>query len=194
VVTQPAYIRNLKAYARRQFGNDEETDGVLADLSDESDRGAVILAATSIEDSLEFTIGSRMRNLESDVPARAEVFGPNGCVGTFSNKTLIAYAMGIIDHDTRKEIDLVREVRNACAHSRLPISFKTPQLQEAAFIVIGDEFLSHLTSREPDVIRVAFIVSCSMIAKRVITGRRETVAEAISGAIASRENDASQTT
>lgn len=186
MVDQPAYLKALKAYARVQYGDDSMAESVLAELRDESDRGAVILAATSIEDMLEFSIGLRMTPLETDATARAEVFGARGTLSSYANKTLIAYALGIIDKSTKKEIDLIREIRNACAHSRLPISFKVRQLQDAAKAVIGKDLLKEIKDHEPQTLRTAFIIQCSLIAKYIGTGQRQTPLEAYEEEMRSR--------
>jgi DNA-binding MltR family transcriptional regulator len=135
MVTQPAYIANLKAYARARFGepnqSDHFVDDMVADLSNESDRGAIILAATSVEDTLERAILGRMPVLFQDETARKRVFENEGIVGTFSKKLEIAYALGLIDAETRKQIDLIREIRNCCAHARKPLSMDKDVLLNA---------------------------------------------------------------
>lgn len=171
MVDQPAYLKNLKAYARTQYGDEGLIDDIVADLSAESDRGAIILAATSIEDTLEYALGMRMSALESDVTARGEVFGAHGCIGTYSAKILMAYAMGIIDKETRKVIDLVREIRNACAHSRRPITLQEPSLSTAVKVAIGEPMLSEIKDHEPHTLRLAFIVRCGQLAIRASIGK-----------------------
>jgi hypothetical protein len=74
MTADPAYLRNLKKYARVPFGSEGVPGESLQDLKNESDRGAIILAATSVEDFLEFALGSRMKVLEKDTAARSEVF------------------------------------------------------------------------------------------------------------------------
>src|SRR6185312_6201249 len=112
-MSDPAYLADLKAYARAQFGESAEVDDIVADFNNESDRGAIILAASSIEDAIESALMRRFTALRDDAEARARVFGPEGIIGTYANKTWIAYSLGIIDRDARKDIDLVRHIRNA---------------------------------------------------------------------------------
>jgi len=177
MVTQPAYLVALKEYARTQFGDPAMEDEILTDFNAESDRGAFILAATSIEDTLEYSIGLRMKSLEYDAPARKEVFGPRGTISTYYHKTLIAYALGIIDKRGRRDIDLVREIRNACAHSRLPLSMHKKVLANAVKGAIGQTFLSEIKNHEPDTLRIAFISHCATLAAYVATGVRRTPLE-----------------
>jgi len=171
MVKRPTYLEAFKTYTRVQYGDETQAAEALKDLSDESDRGSVILAATGLEDMLEMAIGMRLKTLENDVPARKEIFGANGLASTFSQKTLLAYAMGIVDKDLRKKIDLVREIRNGCAHGRLPLSFKRKELQDICKIVIGKDFLSKLVNQKPETLRQAFIVSVATLGQSVAFGR-----------------------
>ena len=50
-------------------------------------------------------------------------FSHNGPLSSFSNIILISYSLGLIDLLERKELDTVRQIRNALAHSPLTISF-----------------------------------------------------------------------
>ena len=184
MVTQPSYLKALKEYARVQFGGDDKTEQVIADFSNESDRGAVILAATGIEDFLEVQLMGMMLPLQNDTNARSSMFGANGVCGTFSQKILLSYSLGIIcDRTLRRRIDLVREIRNVCAHSRLPISFDVPEFQEAAKAAIGDESLSMIKDHEPSTLRIAFIIATSTIQQSILYRRNVSASESYDLAI-----------
>jgi hypothetical protein len=172
-MSDPAYLRNLKSYARAQYGTAEESAEIVIDFQNESDRGAIILAATSIEDMLENALGLRMKTLETDNEARAAVFGAEGTISTYSQKTLIAYALGIIDKKARKEIDLVRNIRNACAHSRKPLSLEIPVLVNAIHVAIGEKTLKIMKDHSPRSLKAAFICHCAALAYYVGTGQRK---------------------
>jgi hypothetical protein len=182
-MSDPAYLADLKQYARAQYGELTDTDAVVADFDNESDRGAIILAATSIEDSLEHALTRWMVALtaDADMEAKARIFGPEGIIGTYANKTWIAYALGIINKDARKEIDLVRHIRNACAHSRKPLSLQLPILAAAIKAAIGQKALDQLKDQEPRTLRTAFISHCAALSFYVITGRRLAPLEILEG-------------
>jgi hypothetical protein len=162
MVTQPAYISNLKNYARSRYINDQDVEESVSDLSNESDRGAIILASTGIEDTLEHAILNRLPGLEKDEPTRKRMFEQDGQIATFSKKLEMAYALGIIDNEYRKKIDIIREIRNACAHSRKPLSLQNSVLRFACEAVILD-MLPGLANREPFTIRIAFVAKCGFI-------------------------------
>jgi len=128
------------------------------------------LAATSIEDCLELKILDLMPVLKTDEQMRKKLFENDGAVSSFSRKNEMAYALGIISQKTRKEIDLIREIRNACAHSRKPLSMERLELLEASKAVIRD-MLDHIKDHNPKTIRMAFIVKCGFIAQTVIDGK-----------------------
>ena len=100
MVKQPAYMANLKEYARHISGTnppDISMDDVTKEFSNESDRGAIILAASSIEDMIETMILKKLPGLESDSQTRKRMFEQDGQLASFSKKSEMAYAMGIIN-------------------------------------------------------------------------------------------------
>ncbi|MER9914013.1 hypothetical protein NKJ71_25640 [Mesorhizobium sp. M0050] len=173
MVSQAAYLANLKGYAKRRFdgADDEDSRRAVRDLDNESDRGAIILAATNVEDMLELRILEKLPTLQVDETARKSVFEQDGPVSTFSRKILMAYSMGIIDKPYRKLIDLVREIRNACAHSRQPISLEVPELREACKVVISDIW-PDIKDHDPKTIRMAFVMKCTFIQHYILHGAK----------------------
>jgi hypothetical protein len=171
VTTQPTYLRNLKQHARELYGPAAGAKAELADLSAESDRGAIILMATTIEDVLEQEIVGRFRNLHDDMPARKKMFEADGILSTFSSKIDMAYAIGLIDKDYRSKIHLIREIRNACAHSRKPLSFKDTVLLKACHALMP-EIWPYVEGQPPTVLRFTLYIKCNFIMMYVLTGKR----------------------
>jgi hypothetical protein len=99
------------------------------------------------------------------------MFGVDGTISSFSKKMAMAYALGIIDKDYRRLIDIVREIRNACAHSRKPISLVVPVVSEACKVVISD-MLPDLKDQKPETIRIAFVSKCAFISHYIGTGEK----------------------
>jgi hypothetical protein len=88
-------------------------------------RGAAILRATDVENALRKSI-RRWLNLGPKM--RDELFGSNGPGGTFTNKIIIAHALGIFGDKTRQNLDIIRTIRNAFAHAAHPIRFDDPDI------------------------------------------------------------------
>jgi hypothetical protein len=181
--SDPEYLRNLKQYARVQIGTIQESAEIVKDLRNESDRGAIILAATSIEDSLETALGMRMQALETDSKARTAIFGAEGTLSTYSDKTLLAYALGIIDRKGKKDIDLVRHIRNACAHSRQPLSLSMQVLTDAVKAAMGEELVAEAKDDRGLTLKAGFIVHCMILSHYVLTGTRSTPLEVLKDAL-----------
>jgi Mannitol repressor len=51
-----------------------------------------------------------------------------GPLASFRAKTQLAFALGIIGPKTRHDLDSMREIRNALAHTGLKIDFDTPEV------------------------------------------------------------------
>jgi hypothetical protein len=101
-IGREAAVRCLRAYARVRLG---ETAAFGDELANETDRGAVILLATAVEDVLEKRLRRAMIKLSEDESAR--LFGADAPLGSFSAKTKIAYALGYIDREAVRMIDLL---------------------------------------------------------------------------------------
>jgi len=54
-----------------------------------------------------------------------------GALGTWAQQTNLALALGIIHEQDASDLEVFRVMRNACAHSRQPLDFNTPQLRDA---------------------------------------------------------------
>jgi hypothetical protein len=172
MVSQPAYLANLKAFSKRRWRDDAEANASANSLlTEESDRGAIILAATSLEDTLEDRIIQQMPALHADEAARKQIFDQDGPISSFSRKLMIAYALGIVDKPSRKTIDLIRELRNACAHSRFPVSLEVPELRAVCEIVIVD-MLPDLVDRQPITIRNALLIKIALLTHYVASGEK----------------------
>jgi hypothetical protein len=123
----PAYLKAFKAYQAQ-----EPTSAEVPDMEQEfyggSDRAVVILQAVAVEIMLEEAIKSLMTQ-RSSLNLSKDVFGFDRPIGTFSAKSLIAYALGIFGKKTH-DLRLIRELRNGCAHTRRHLGFSVPPMAE----------------------------------------------------------------
>lgn len=140
------YIDALKKYAH---ADNVKLPDVFEGLKSESDRSLVVIAGSLVEDSLAAILKARMRE-PANGRERGELWGPQGLLGTFSAKTKISYALSLIDPKERDQVDILREMRNACAHAQMPIDFATPELV-AAF----DNFIK--LTRDADLVGKPYI-------------------------------------
>lgn len=177
MVEQPAWLKHLKAYTSRRYEDSDARAAALA-LKEESDRGAVVLATTQVEDALEDKLGELMPILAADKFARSKMFGFDGVAGNFSRKALMAYALSLIDKDQFDFIEVLREMRNACAHSRSPIDFSTPELAAACAVALAPE-MAYLKDKSPGALRQVFVLKCVLTANHLATGEKQSVLSAV---------------
>ena len=108
------------------------------------DRAAAIIEATKLETELEDAIKSKMVFLNHT--EHGDIFTGDGALATFGAKIKIAYALGILGKQTRKDLDTIRAVRNAFAHCRKPLFFDTEEVAGACALLT-------VVARTPDLSR-----------------------------------------
>jgi DNA-binding MltR family transcriptional regulator len=129
-----AVIGALRAHAKKSDAQTDEDLDALADaFENETDRGAVILLATVFEDKLSDALLKTMKPLNSDEKSR--LFNYDAPLGTFSAKIRMSHALGILNKEMFRMAEVIREMRNACAHSRKGISFADPALANAMYLL-----------------------------------------------------------
>ncbi len=89
-------------------------------LTPETDRGCALMAAAYLEDQLAELLTFYFTD---DGKVVKELFEPAGPLGTLSSRIDIAYALGLIGPNARRELHLIRKVRNDFGHEPRPISF-----------------------------------------------------------------------
>lgn len=92
------------------------------------DRAVAIIQATNFESTLEDAIKSKLVPLNAEDCRR--LFSPDSPLGTLGTKINFGYALGIIGKHTRKDLNAIRHIRNAFAHSRKTLSFDTDEISE----------------------------------------------------------------
>jgi hypothetical protein len=92
-------------------------------------RGACLLIVAQLENELEAAIVSTMPKMAPDV--RSEMFEQDGPMATFARKISMAAALGIVGPKTRSNLKIIRHIRNAFAHAKIPIDFDTDEVTKA---------------------------------------------------------------
>src|SRR6516165_6267823 len=82
-----------------------------------------ILGAVMVEQELETLLRSKFKRKDDKT---WEMLVENGPLNSFSSKIVIGYALGIYDERMRNDLNIVRSIRNAFAHSRKLIQFDDP--------------------------------------------------------------------
>jgi hypothetical protein len=140
-------------------------------LNVEGDRGAAVMGAALVEDGLAQALKAFIVN--GDV--EAQVFDdPGSPFGTFRNKTLSAYALGLIDKQMANDIKLIREIRNEFSHSLTVISFVTHTMSSRC------RKLTHHCNDpslyapwDNDSIRYVYVKACKSVLMSILARTRE---------------------
>lgn len=112
----------------------QEVDQLFDDVKKESDRGAVLLCAAWLDDALALLLRNRLVDVTATVD---KVFGFDQALGTFSSRITMAYCLGLIDEQMRKDLDTIRGIRNDFGHVRKPLSFEDQSIKDRCNNLIG---------------------------------------------------------
>ena len=95
-----------------------------------ADHAIALIGASVVAKALEVAILSRLISLKEDERKRIFSYDDQGPLSDLAARIKIAYALGIFGRKTRNDLDHVRAVRNAFAHSARLIRFDTPEVAE----------------------------------------------------------------
>lgn len=138
-------------------------------LMDESDRGVVVILGSLIEDILLDELVERFVPLEGK--DRKNLVRAGGPLSSFDHRIKIAQAMGLIDADMVDTLQIVKAMRNACAHSRRDINFQTDELRNTLSLLFHEEISDVIRKSGPKrdtlYFRYLFIVAFVVITSRL---------------------------
>lgn len=119
-------MASLRELIRRKLSPKEWID-FLSEVRELPDRAVAIMTVATLEDALEELLLVRMLfNLSNR--EKAALFEGEAPLARLSSRTRLAFALGLIGQKTRRDLDRVREIRNAFAHARQAIAFTTPEI------------------------------------------------------------------
>lgn len=123
-------ITDLHALMRREL-LELDPHEYKTHVEGESDRASIMLTAGVLEKYIVYVLNQHMPTINSD--ERAAIFQFEGPCGSFSSRIKMAQALGILNRRQRKQLDLIRVMRNVCAHAHPVITFDTPEIRNAVF-------------------------------------------------------------
>jgi hypothetical protein len=188
MVNDPAYVRNFKEFARGEV-TIADLPGLESELYGASDRASAVLWAAVAETALTALLKAKLRTTPDE---KRRLFGAEGPLGTFSSKTAIAYAISLIGPVTRRDLDLIRLLRNEFAHSRKHFGFdsepvaavceqlKTPDT-DGASIPFGPLSTASRTQTANDLKnpKTRYFSACHTVALRMLIAKEEDSSEPI---------------
>src|SRR6185312_12884367 len=101
---------------------DANLETFIKTFRDESDRGAVLVAAALLDEVLEKVLRETMSN-EPHVKKKCvdPLFAPEAALATFASKMKIARAFGILADWMYEDLEIIRKIRNEFAHSHITV-------------------------------------------------------------------------
>jgi len=99
----------------------------IAEFNDESERGAVLVAASRLEEMLGDIIRAFLRDGKTTISL---IEGFNAPLSTFSAKAAASHAMGLITDREFQEVSLIRKIRNEFAHRWDGVSFNSQKVKD----------------------------------------------------------------
>lgn len=96
-----------------------------AALSKETDRGCALFAAAYLDNALSDLLYC---TLAYDKKIETDLFTGTAPLSSFSSRIKLAFYLGKISKVEKRDMELVRKVRNEFAHSADNISFETPKI------------------------------------------------------------------
>ncbi len=115
----------------------------MSEMERDHPRSAAVVGAAFLEDTLTLAITTKIIDLSKDDSDR--LFIGSGPFSSFSVKTLICFALGLIGPKARHDLDTIREIRNAFAHAKISIDFDSEPVANA---IEGLHFKSLIASWE----------------------------------------------
>jgi hypothetical protein len=95
-------------------------------ITAETDRGAALMAAAFMDDKLKFLITAK---LVDDKKLARRAFDFNGPLGTFSARIDFAHLMGVLPGNARRDLHVIRSIRNKFAHEAGPMDFEDERVK-----------------------------------------------------------------
>ena len=105
----------------------KELSALFAETQHTSDRVAAVACAAFVDDMLGVALSARFVRLGKEWEDRIFT-GPSAPLATFSSKIRLGFALGLYGPLTCADLDLIRNIRNAFAHTADPIKFVDPEI------------------------------------------------------------------
>ena len=110
--------------------NDSDLKEMAEIIGDLAHTSAILTRTARIETDLRLILESRLPKLSKNLSARLfEGYG-NAPFGSLSAKIDVLYAMGVIDAPLQRDLHVLRELRNAFAHTTSHRTFRSQKVGE----------------------------------------------------------------
>lgn len=138
-----------------------------AGMQGESERSIMVIAAGVVEQGLREKVMHAFPGLLNS-EEKERLNGPNGPLYSFSNVIVVAQALGIVNREQRRKIEVVKAVRNTCAHATTPVGFRTPAIFSAFCFLLGPKSQPVLEKLPADRLKFGYMIGCMLLMSEVV--------------------------
>jgi len=125
---------------------DEESKRFFETLAAESPRGLALVASSFLEEALQELLDTAVQSNLTTKEVDELFNGPQSPAGSFRSRTLLCYALGLIDKNMKNALDHVRKkIRNKCAHRTEPVALTEDAVE--ALLVMFDPSSKEMVRR-----------------------------------------------
>jgi hypothetical protein len=160
-------IRTLRSTYRDKSNFDRYLN-FLETLGNETDRAAIILVASFLDDVLSTVLAAKAKI--GGLKEREHISRLGGPMGSFAHRIEIACLFGHIDQDIYCDLEIIREMRNACAHSIKPLSFASEEIKN---VVNRLHFLETSKLVKTTTLRELFVLHGAALCHAILEGSLE---------------------
>ncbi|ANQ27548.1 hypothetical protein OTK59_12780 [Vibrio natriegens] len=127
-------------------------------LTKESDRAAALMSAAYLDEQLKLLLAA---NLGDDPKVKARFLGTGGVIDSFSARIDLAYLLGLIPHNIRYDLELIRRIRNDFAHTASQMNFETDSVKSRCYLFKTPIAVEHLDAHGR-FLRVSVVCACQI--------------------------------
>ncbi len=125
------------------------------------DRAAALSAAAFVDHALQKAITTHLRKDISETELKKLFTASMAPLGSLYTKTLLAQALGIIHAENAQQLETIRNIRNAFAHSMTHIEFNDAPIKELCFSLSIAQSFSSLD--QPDAAKRVYVSAVATI-------------------------------
>jgi hypothetical protein len=113
----------------RLSASQKERKQAFREIRTGADRSAAIIAGAYLEDALTQAIISSFKNSQEKLIDK--LYERGGSLNSLFSQVYLGWALGLYDGKFADQLNIIRRIRNAFAHAKLPIKFKTAEIAAA---------------------------------------------------------------
>lgn len=146
-----------------QFPDTRAFYEILIDtITDRNARAATLTVVSLLEGALQKFLITKLTIPEKEGPS--DLFGSGAPLRDFSSKIKMGFALGLYGPQTKADLDAIREVRNAFAHTMEPIDFDTPEVVNVCNRIVILDLSDPLGEMKDAPVRLRFLTTATCFA------------------------------